>query len=72
MQIVVLNVKNLDINDLLAPVSYNIWHSVPSNKFPTIYPCSDIGIYSSVLILLALVKSVLSKYVILKSEFFQI
>ena len=34
---------DLDINDLLAPVSNSIWHSVPSNNFPMVYPCSDIG-----------------------------
>ena len=54
----------MDINDLLAPVSNSIWHSIPSNNFPIIYPCSDIGNISSALILLALVISILPKYVI--------
>ena len=59
----------MDINDLLAPVYNNIWHSVPSNIFAIIYPCSDIGNLSSALILLALVIAILPKYVVLKSEF---
>ena len=50
-------------------LSNNIWHSVPSNSFPIIYPCSDIGNFSSALILLVLVISILTNYVVLKSEF---
>ena len=52
---------DLDINDLLAPVSNNIWNSVPSNSFPIVYLGSDIGNASYTLILLALVMSTLSK-----------
>ena len=50
---------------LLAPVSNSIWQSVPSNHFPTIYPCSDIEYFSSSLFLLAMVISILPKYVVL-------
>ena len=57
------------MNYLLAPVSKSISHSMPSNNFPTVYYCSDIGNFSSALILLALVMSILPKYVMLKSEF---
>ena len=60
---------DLDINDLLALVSNSIWHSVPSNSFPAVYPCSDIGNVSSALILLGLVVSTLPKYVVHNSEF---
>ena len=55
----------LDINDLQASVSNSIWHSVPSNSFPTVYPYADIGNVSSALILLTLVMSILPKYVVL-------
>ena len=57
------------MNDLLVPVSSNIWHSVPSNNFPIVYPCSDTGKDSSALILLFLGLSAFPKYVVLKSEF---
>ena len=57
------------MNDLLAPVSNSICHSVPSNTFPIMYPCSDIGNDSSALILLFLDLSTFPKYVVLKSEF---
>ena len=57
------------MNDLLAPVSNSTLHPVPSNSFPIVHPCSDIGHFSSVLIFFALVISILPKYVVLKSEF---
>ena len=57
------------MKDLLAPVSNHIWHSVPSNKFTIVYPCSDIGKDSSTLILLSLDLSHFPKYVVLRSEF---
>ena len=59
------------MKDLLTPVSNNIWYSVPSNNFPIVYPCSDIGKDFSALILLFLGLSTFSKYVVLKSEFSQ-
>ena len=57
------------MKDLLAPISSNILHSVPSNNFPLVYPCSDIGKDSSALIFLFLDLSAFPKYMILKSEF---
>ena len=52
---------DFDMNDLLAPVSSNTWHSVPSNNFPIVYPCSDIRNDSSALTLLFLIISTLPK-----------
>ena len=57
------------MKDLLAPVSNNIWHSVPSNSFPNMYPCSDMGKASSALCLSFLDLSDFPKYVVLRSEF---
>ena len=53
--------------DLLAPVSISMVHSVLSINLPLVYPCPDIGIFSSALITYSLVISVLPKYVVLKS-----
>ena len=44
-------------------------HSVPSNNFPKVYPCSDMGKDSSTLILSFLDLSDFPKYVVLTSEF---
>ena len=41
---------DLEMDALLDPVSSNIWHSVPSNNFPIVYPCSDIRNDSSTLV----------------------
>ena len=49
------------MSDLLAPVSNSTWHSVLSNNFPIVYPCSDIWNDSSALILLFLIRSTLPK-----------
>ena len=57
------------MKDLVAPVSNKTWHSVPSNSFPMVCTCSDIGNDSSTLILLFLDLSTFPKYVVLKSEF---
>ena len=59
----------MDINDFLAPVSNNTSHSVQSNSFPMVYPCSDIGNDSSALTLLILDVSTFPTYVVLQSEF---
>ena len=56
------------MKDILAPVSNNICHSVLSNSFPNVYPCSDIK-DSSALILLFLDRSAFPNYVVLRSEF---
>ena len=50
-------------------MSKSILHSEPSNSLPTVYPCFDMGNLSYTLILLALVMSILPKYVVLRSEF---
>ena len=52
------------MNDLLAPVSKCICHSVPSNTFPILLPCSDIGNFSSAFILADLVISIPPMYVL--------
>ena len=57
------------MNNLLAPVSNNIWHSVPSSSFPIVYHSSDIGKDSSALNLLFYDLSTFPKYVVLKFEF---
>ena len=57
------------MKDLLAVVSNNISYSVPSNSFPNVYPCSDIGKDSSAFILSFLYLSDFPKYVRLRSEF---
>ena len=57
------------MKDLLAPVSNNIFHSVPSNNFCIVYPCSDMGKDSSALILLFFDLSAFPKYVVLRCEF---
>ena len=35
------------MKDLLAPISNNSWHFVPSNNIPKVMPLSDIGNDSS-------------------------
>ena len=55
-------------NIVIDPVSNNIWHCVPSNNFPMVYPCSDMGKDSSALILLFFDLSVFPKYVVLRFE----
>ena len=53
--------------DLLAPVSICMVYSVWFNNLPFVYPCPEIGNFSSALITYSLVISVLPKYVVLKS-----
>ena len=53
--------------DLLAPVSISMVHSVLSINLPLVYPCPEIGNFSSALITYSFVISVLPKYVVLKS-----
>ena len=57
------------MNGLLVLVCNNTSHSVPSNNFPIVYPCSDIENDSSALILLVIHVFIFPKYVVLKSEF---
>ena len=57
------------MRDLLAPVSNNNWHSVPSNNFPNVYPCSDKVKDSSALSLSFLNLCDFFKYVVLRSKF---
>ena len=57
------------MKDLLAPVSNGIWHSVPFNSYPIVYPYSDIRNDPSALILLFLNLPTFPKYVVLKSDF---
>ena len=57
------------MNNLLPPVSNNNCHSVPSNSFPNVYPCSDMGKDSSALSLSFLDLSEFPRYVVLRSEF---
>ena len=50
-------------------MSNNIWHSVSSNSFPNMYPCSDMGKDSSALSLSFLDQSDFPKYELFRSEF---
>ena len=45
----------------------NILHPVLSRNFPFVYPCLEIGKFSSTLIIMSLVVSILPMYVVLKS-----
>ena len=63
---------DFNMKDLLAPESNSIWHSAPSNNFPMVYLCSDMGKDSSALILIFLDLSAFPRYVVLRFVFHQI
>ena len=57
------------MNDLLVPVSKSNGDFVPSNSFPNVYPCSDIGKDSSALSLSFLDLTNFPQHVVCKFEF---